>query len=116
MSPAIDVLGRTLVHFVWQGSLIGVLTATVLTAMTRRSAQARYLVACLAMIAMLVAPAATAARLAIASSETSNNAETATAFFATPRTRPAIEASRTTPGAGSQTSAANSRRVDPLVL
>ena len=43
----------------WHGTLIGAITAGTLGAMSRRSAQARYGVACLALAAMLVAFAAT---------------------------------------------------------
>jgi uncharacterized protein (TIGR03435 family) len=63
MSTAIDVIGWTLVHFVWEGTLIGLVTAIVLASMARASSQTRYAVACLAMASMLAAPLATAYRL-----------------------------------------------------
>ena len=53
----IELLGWTLLHFVWQGFAVGLLAAVVLTAMRRRSANARYLTAVAALSAMAVLPA-----------------------------------------------------------
>jgi uncharacterized protein (TIGR03435 family) len=55
--------GWILVHFVWQGTLIGALTLLLLRALRHRSPQARYAVACAALVAMAAAPLATAAVL-----------------------------------------------------
>ncbi len=43
----IDSLGWTLVHFIWQGALIGAAVALVLAGMDRATPQQRYMVACL---------------------------------------------------------------------
>src|SRR5947207_9654255 len=48
--PVVDALGWTLVHSLWQGCAIAIGVAIVLRAMRARSAQARYLVAIVAMI------------------------------------------------------------------
>ena len=60
MTPLVDLVGLTLIHFTWQGVVIGVTTAATLRALARRSSQARYLAACLALLAMLIAPMITA--------------------------------------------------------
>jgi TonB family protein len=57
-------LGWTLLHFVWQGSLIAVVFWCGLTLMERRSADARYAAASLALLAMVVLPLLTFAHLA----------------------------------------------------
>jgi uncharacterized protein (TIGR03435 family) len=58
--PWVEGLGWTLVHFLWQGLLITVLYAGIRRAIARRaSPNARYLLACAALAAMLAAPLAT---------------------------------------------------------
>jgi len=57
----IQVTGWTLIHFVWQGGLLVVATATALRLCRRRSSEARYAIACIGLTAMLAAPAVTAA-------------------------------------------------------
>ncbi len=57
--PWVERLGWTLVHFLWQGLAITVLYADARRAMTRASANARYLLACAALAAMMAAPVAT---------------------------------------------------------
>ena len=58
--PWAERLGWTLLHFVWQGALIGVLFAIVRgIAGPRLSANGRYILACLALAAMAAAPLAT---------------------------------------------------------
>ncbi len=59
MTPAhlIDSLGWTLLHFMWQGALIGGVTAALLGLMARARAEHRYLVACSALLACLIWPA-----------------------------------------------------------
>jgi uncharacterized protein (TIGR03435 family) len=59
MNP-IDLAGSTLLHFVWQGTLIGAATAVLLQMLRRRSPQARYTAACAALVLMLAAPILTA--------------------------------------------------------
>ena len=73
MTPAanqwVHVAGWALVHFVWQGALISLLTAAALRLLRHGSANARYLTSCIALGAMLVAPLVTA-RLLSARAET----------------------------------------------
>ena len=57
MSAFIAVLGATLVHFLWQGLLIGCATAVVLALLRNSRAEYRYLVACTALLACLAWPA-----------------------------------------------------------
>src|SRR5882672_12662875 len=59
MNISMQVVGCTLIHFVWQGSAIGLVVAAALSLTERRSPNVRYLVACAGLAAMLAAPAAT---------------------------------------------------------
>jgi len=54
----VPVLGRALLHFLWQGVLIGLLAAVLLQALRNARPQARYAVACLALLACALAPVA----------------------------------------------------------
>src|SRR5262245_44188536 len=56
---AVDALGWTLLHFVWQGVLIAMAFAAVDRLLSRRSANVRYLVACGTLLVMLIVPIAT---------------------------------------------------------
>ena len=60
----IDVAGWTLLHFVWQGTLAALGLGLALSVLPRRWARARYVLACLTLVAMAVLPAATASYLA----------------------------------------------------
>ena len=66
MNALIDVAGWTLLSFVWQGALIAAAAAAVLRLSRHAPATVRYAVACGALTAMLVAPAATAWSLRLA--------------------------------------------------
>ncbi len=63
MKDWIDVTGWTLLHFAWQGAVIGLLIAGALRLCRRRSARARQAVAAGGLVALLAAPAVTAAVL-----------------------------------------------------
>ena len=52
-------LGWTLLHFVWQGVVAAALLAVVLMLLRRRSANARYLVGCAALLVMAAIPCVT---------------------------------------------------------
>jgi len=54
--PVAFRLGWTLVHFVWQGAIVSLLLVGVLFALSRRSANARYLISCAALALMAVLP------------------------------------------------------------
>lgn len=56
MTPWIDVIGWTLVHFLWQGTLIALICATLFRVLRQASAHARYVVACAGLLAALTAP------------------------------------------------------------
>src|SRR5262249_45082222 len=60
MTPFLQTAGWALIHYVWEGVAITAVTATVLRLLERRSANARYIVACTGLVAMLAAPAMTA--------------------------------------------------------
>jgi len=63
MTAFIDAAGWTLVHFLWQGAAIAAVAAAGLRLLRHGSPQARYVLACVALTAMLVSPLATASRL-----------------------------------------------------
>src|SRR5262245_29937012 len=60
MTPVLTLVGWTLIHFVWQACLIALPVAGGLRLLAGRSANARYLVACAGLAALLAAPLATA--------------------------------------------------------
>jgi D-alanyl-D-alanine endopeptidase (penicillin-binding protein 7) len=58
-APAlVAALGWTLVHFVWQGALLGCVTAVLLTFLRNARPETRYAVACLGLLLCLAWPAA----------------------------------------------------------
>lgn len=57
-APLTDSLGWTLLHFLWQGALIGAAAALALVALRRAAPTQRYAVACTALLACLLWPAA----------------------------------------------------------
>ena len=59
MTPYLQTAGWALIHFVWQGAAIAAVIAVALRLLERRSANARYIVACAGLVAMLAAPAVT---------------------------------------------------------
>ena len=60
MTTWVDAVGWALIHFVWQGAVLAMATATILYVCRSRSANARYLVACIGLALMVVAPVMTA--------------------------------------------------------
>jgi beta-lactamase regulating signal transducer with metallopeptidase domain/peptidoglycan/xylan/chitin deacetylase (PgdA/CDA1 family) len=61
--PVFQLLGWTLLHFVWQGALVALAYAGVALTLRRNSASLRYTVACASMLLMLALPVATFIRL-----------------------------------------------------
>ena len=59
--PAAQAIGWALVQFVWQGALVGLLSAVALYALRRSAADVRYVVATIGLSLMLTMPAVTAA-------------------------------------------------------
>ncbi len=60
MTGFAPVLSLTLLHFLWQGTVVAILLWVALFAMRKRSAKARYLVSCAALAVLMLLPAATA--------------------------------------------------------
>ena len=58
--PAAQAIGWALLQFVWQGALVGVLSALALLALKRSAADVRYVVATIGLTLMLTMPAVTA--------------------------------------------------------
>jgi len=56
MTAVVHAIAWMLINFAWEGVLIAVATAVVLELLAFRSARARYLVACVGLLAMLLAP------------------------------------------------------------
>ncbi len=54
--PLAQAIGWALIHFIWQGTVIGAATAIVLRALASGRATTRYFVACLGLAMMLLAP------------------------------------------------------------
>jgi beta-lactamase regulating signal transducer with metallopeptidase domain len=62
-SPWIATIGMALVHFVWQGAAIGLVTAAVLWLLRPKSAASRYVVALAGLLLMAATPVATSIML-----------------------------------------------------
>src|SRR4051812_22227514 len=63
MTAWTDLIGWTLLHFVWEGTLITLSTAVILILLRNGSAQVRYVVACAGLLASLMAVVTTPAAL-----------------------------------------------------
>jgi beta-lactamase regulating signal transducer with metallopeptidase domain len=61
--PAAQVMGWSLLHFIWQGTLVGGLTAIALAALRKSAADVRYVVSTIGLSLMLTLPAVTAMQL-----------------------------------------------------
>jgi hypothetical protein len=59
----VTALGWSLVHFIWQGTLIATMLGAILYGLRRRDANTRYLACCAGMALMTLAPIATFAAL-----------------------------------------------------
>jgi beta-lactamase regulating signal transducer with metallopeptidase domain len=55
-SALVETIGWALINFIWQGTLIGGATAVLLRAINPQKARMRYLVACLGLMSMPIAP------------------------------------------------------------
>src|SRR5882762_8293356 len=63
-TPAVQAIAWALVHFLWQGALVGLAAAAALSLLKKSSAAVRYAVAAGALLLMVALPVATAVRLA----------------------------------------------------
>ena len=68
-----DVLGWTLLHFVWQGTVIAALVAAALARLERREARARYVACCAGLLAIAGAPLLTLVVVATVSAPSSGS-------------------------------------------
>ncbi|HWS77329.1 MAG TPA: M56 family metallopeptidase [Thermomonas sp.] len=68
IASMIPLLATVLLHFLWQGVLVGVLAWMLLSLLHAARPQARYAVACLALLACVLLPALTFASLSLADS------------------------------------------------
>ena len=59
LHPLAQALGWTLLHFLWQGALLGLMAWLALTLLRRASARARYGMACAFLVLMVAAPVTT---------------------------------------------------------
>ena len=59
MTPLAQAISRSLIHFVWEGSIAGLLLWAVLFALRKRSANLRYIASCAALGAMALMPIVT---------------------------------------------------------
>lgn len=84
VASMIPMLASVLLHFVWQGALVGVFAWMLLSALHAARPQARYLVACLALLACVLLPLLTFAKLYLIGDATSVDA-------VLPLTNPAAE-------------------------
>ena len=66
LAMRVAALGNVLLHFLWQGALIGLLAWLTLLLMRREKPQTRYAVACLALLSCLLLPTWQVARLFVA--------------------------------------------------
>lgn len=57
--PLVHALGWTLLHFCWQGALVGIGLACALDLLPSRASRLRYSIACAAMALMVLLPAGT---------------------------------------------------------
>jgi beta-lactamase regulating signal transducer with metallopeptidase domain len=58
--PATEAIGWALLHFIWQGALVGLVAAAALAALRKSAADVRYVVAAIAMSLMVTMPVVTA--------------------------------------------------------
>ncbi len=61
--PAAQAIGWALLHFIWQGAVVGTLTAAALALLRRSAADVRYVVSAIALSVMLTLPAVTAVQM-----------------------------------------------------
>lgn len=96
----IPMLATVLLHFIWQGALVGVFAWMLLSALHAARPQARYLVACLALLACVLLPMLTFAKLYLMGDATSADAAlalTTTAANAAPTSDTSVLATLSSP-------------------
>ena len=117
MNPWIEVTGWTLIHFVWQGTLLALATAAALGLCRRAAAEVRYAIACLGLAAMLATAGATAVMGTLSGNASFPGALAAAASVAGSPIEPSTGSGVTAPSAARQAvQAANPGQVLPIVV
>lgn len=88
MNLYVDRLGLTLLHFLWQGSIVALIYAAVRKFARKLSPNGRYLLACAALMAMAITPILTWTQLSAPSPES------IAATFTTPMSAPQANSTR----------------------
>jgi len=83
LATLVPVLGRALLHFVWQGAAIGLIAAFVLLLLRDAKPQARYAVACVALLACVLLPLANVIALFTNTTDAAVSATTASTISQT---------------------------------
>jgi len=99
-TESVQLWGWTLLHSLWQMVIVGILTAILLGCLYRRSANLRYVVACIALAAMFLSPLVTyivMRRAAGPASVLASPPTTASPLLAEPRAGRATTAATTWP-------------------
>ncbi len=89
--PAVEILGWTLIHFIWQGTLVALSLAFVLRMLRGASTNARYATACAALLMMLAAPLATMALISLYTPEKTASGATQVLAAQTASQTPTVE-------------------------
>jgi TonB family protein len=119
-SPVTRAIGLALLHFLWQGAVIGLATAWLLRTLRQSSAASRYLVGCIALVLMALAPVVTTVRtlngpgpiLAAADSSILDNPAITAA-----RAQPAVATGAPAPSSGAnQAAATDLARALPVIV
>ena len=114
MAPWIDIAGWTLLHFVWQGTAVGIVAAVGFRLLRTAAPHVRYLLASAAMATMLVAPLATAARLSSSASAIADSRLTVSTVSSTP-TLSSDLVPRPVSATSARRTAASRRRLDAVL-
>ena len=81
--PVLQALGWALVHFIWQGALVASLFSLINSLIRKRSANLRYVLACGALVLLMVLPIVTFSILFLSNSRPAPSAAAATCVEAT---------------------------------
>jgi beta-lactamase regulating signal transducer with metallopeptidase domain len=92
MQPATQAIGRSLLQFVWQGAILGAITALALAMLRRSAADVRYVVATIGLSLMLTIPVVGAVQSwrALERAQTARRAEPAAAAVSTGSAVPTV--------------------------
>ena len=91
LATLVPVLGRALLHFVWQGAAIGLIAASALLLLHNARPQARYAVACAALLACVLLPLANVIVLFTSATDVAVSATAADVRHATAFALPTVD-------------------------